>query len=230
MKLGARQRTYCNTCKSTTNQELRAVSSRGSEHLEGEGTQYEHLVFFEEYEYRFWVCLGCDTGTLEESYRNSEWEYTKSTFSPRREDKSRALQKDYRALGRKLWPAYKEVIESFNVNLPISCSVGLRALLEGICVDQGIPDKGKTYNLTGKLKALKKQLEVRGDLPPKVAEALDCLKQIGDGAAHRLEALSERELEQTIDFIESLIEFIYRIEYRKTVHRLADSSQRLADG
>jgi hypothetical protein len=103
-------------------------------------------------------------------------------------------------------------------------------LLEGICVDQGIPDKGKTHPLTGKLAALKKQLEARGDLPPKVAEALDYLKQIGNDAAHRLEALPERELEQAIDFIESLIEFTYRIEYRKTLRKLADSSQQLADG
>jgi hypothetical protein len=185
------------------------------------------LVFFEEHEYRSWVCLGCETGRLEKSYRNSEWDEIESTFHPGREQKLRSLKKHYRAVGHtlRLWPAYKEVIDRFNANLPISCGVVLRALLEGICVDQGIPDKGKTRWLTSKLDALERKLERRGDLPPDVAEALRRLKTIGDDAAHRLRAMPRHELEQAIEFIENLIEYTYRIEYRRTLRRLANSSQ-----
>ena len=104
----------------------------------------------------------------------------------------------------------------------------LRALLEGICVDQGIPDEKPTRLLSQKLKVLKQKLEANGDLPSKVGEALDNLQDIGDDVAHRLETLSKRELEQATEFIESLIEFVYRIEYRKTVARLRRTSESIA--
>jgi hypothetical protein len=232
IKSGTCRKIYCNTCKLETNHELKAISSRRCDETDHEGTPFEQLIFWEEYRYCFWVCRGCDTATFEEVYDCMGYgeHPPKSNLYPRREDKSRAPLKDYRILGSPLWPVYGEIIESFNAGLRIICSMGIRALLEGICVEkEGITDED-AFTLTGKLKILKERLEEREDLPHKVAETLDCLKSIGDDAAHGLEAPTRKELEQAIEFVESLIEFIYRIGYRKAVYRFAKGTEALVDG
>jgi hypothetical protein len=68
LKLNTVKRIHCNTCNIQTPHELRASSFRGKYDVENEDTEFETLGWWEEYEYRFWVCQVCDTAILEVSY------------------------------------------------------------------------------------------------------------------------------------------------------------------
>jgi len=222
---GTTKKIYCNTCNAETNHELQSAHLRrfnqqwdGEMHLSGQESMY-----------CLWICRGCESATFEEVYCEYDWppEAEVSTFYPKRENAVRQILKDYQHLPPELWSIYREVIEGFNVGLQITCAMGLRALLEGICIDCRIPDSGETYGLSGKLRALKEKLEKQGDLPVGVSNALDYLKGIGDRAAHGLDSSTRSELEHAIEFVEHLIEFIYKTERQKTVTRLSDSSESL---
>jgi len=223
--LDAHRKIYCNTCKVETPHKLKAVHSHHDEEVQGKGTPYEDLMWFAVTEYSFWVCLGCDTGTLERYVYHSDmsedevcWRKVNPTYYPRRTDRD-LPQKRFPRLDEKLVAIYREVIESFNVGLGILCAVGLRALLEGICVSRGITDT-EAWGLKDKLK----KLEEDEHLPPGIVEGLHNFKFMGDDAAHRLEAPTREKLKLAIDFMEELLDFLYEVE-----RRLAYKAKKLAD-
>jgi len=61
-----KKRIYCNHCKNETNHVIKGEHSH-SYHEEEQG----QLVYWEDYIDRFWICAGCEQGTLEESYTMS---------------------------------------------------------------------------------------------------------------------------------------------------------------
>jgi hypothetical protein len=214
---------FCNTCKTETNQELRAIHSRyvkGNQLQQFEYTERVNAPLLSEfgehdvvYKYRLWICRGCDTATLQESCTHKMllneddhkafWIYT---FHPKRAAEHCSMKR-FLTLPAKLWIIYYEIIESFNAQLAILTAIGLRALLEGICVDKGISDKA-TWGLEGKLK----ELERRQHLPLNIVKSLRSFKFIGDDAAHRLEAASIDDLKLAIEVMEDLLSFLYSLD------------------
>jgi hypothetical protein len=59
------------------------------------------------------------------------------------------------------------------------CTIGLRALIEGVCNDKGFKDRKLENNIEGLTKLLPS---------PNMIEALHALRLFGNDAAHRLEA------------------------------------------
>lgn len=58
---------HCNYCGVDTNHELKASHSKHDyeeEHIYGQS----YLRYYEESEFNFWVCRGCDTACIEDSY------------------------------------------------------------------------------------------------------------------------------------------------------------------
>jgi hypothetical protein len=211
MKLGTRQKIYCNACQAETNHELRFVLP---------GPYYEEIVkdpypvsrYWDKIEYRLWSCLGCDTATFEEAITgepmvdeegNQIWT---STYHPKRAHQD-LTKKYFRLLDKRLASVYQEIVESFNAGLRIVCAMGLRALLEGICVDKGITD-GEAWGFEAKLR----KLEERKLLPSHIVECLHTFKFMGDDAAHRLEAPSQDELRLAIGVMEELLNRLYEID------------------
>ena len=136
-----KKKIYCNRCKNETNHLL--VGDHPSNYYHEEDGQ---LVHWEKTVFRFWICAGCDQGTLEDCWTMKDLtdrdgnQIFESTYYP-----SRRLEyiqgKRFRILPKKLKKLYRESIEAYNGELLILCAGGLRALIEGICVDKGITGK-----------------------------------------------------------------------------------------
>src|SRR5690349_16209218 len=119
IKFGSIRKIYCNTCKGQTRHELMATHTRQYQDIQGEDTPFPQLVYWAEWEYKFWVCRGCDTGILEEAYTDQpmsdyqENPIIDSTYYPRRE-REVWPQKRFRHLDPKLAIIYGEAISTFN--------------------------------------------------------------------------------------------------------------------
>jgi len=216
LELGATTKIHCRTCNIETPHELRGSSFRGKYDTLWEGTEFETLHWWEEYEYRFWVCQICDTAILEINYSNaamygSEDQDQESTWCPR---PVRMVPAKSRLLKIKREPLnliYHEIIDSYNAELRMTCAMGIRALFEAICVDQGIKDEEPTRGLQDKIDVLGE----RGIIEPDVADNLFSLKFLGDDAAHRLDIPTDQELKLGIKVLEKLISFVYRESERE---------------
>lgn len=210
LELGTVRRIYCNSCKGETNHELKALYERYSELVRSADQRDEYTGFEEWWEYRLWICRGCDAATLEEAYTNTGmvgpkaiqqvWE---STFHPGRKRRSRPLKRFHR-LDVKLTSIYREVIESFNAELKILCAVGLRALLEGICADKKVTGG----NLYEKIEGLK------AHLPSNIVRSLHSFRFMGNEAAHELQSPHRTHLQSAIEVIEDLLNFLYELDYK----------------
>jgi len=206
LEVGSSKRIYCNTCKGKTRHELKAIQSGyHNEDLNDD----EPPLYWEEYQYRFWVCQGCNTATLEVVYNvagelnsmgNKVWNL--ESFYPKREFGDRPLKR-FSRLNKKLEKIYNEVVRSFNAGLSITCAMGLRALIEGICVDKGIT-KGNLEQKIDKLESY---------VPKNIVENLHSFRFIGNEAAHELEIPQHYELRLAIEVIEDLLNFLYDLEY-----------------
>ena len=113
---------------------------------------------------------------------------------------------------------YEETIKAYNNQQLILCCAGLRAIIEGICLDKGVtkgevPDlkKGGTRissNLDGKIEGLYKE----GHLTKGNAEILHNLRFIGNEALHELTPPTKSELDLAIDIIQHTLGSLYEIE------------------
>ncbi len=164
------------------------------------------------YFYNLWICQGCDTATLQEACTAKKLIKNKKAiltyeFHPKR--LKDGLHKKLFSLHFKLGILYNEVIESYNNGLVTLCSIGLRALLEGICVDKGITDS-MAWGLDKKIDKLGETQNV----PASIAKNLKSFKFIGDDAAHRLEVPEPEDLRLSIEVMEELMTFLYSLDYK----------------
>lgn len=215
IEIGVTRKLFCNTCKIDTNHEVKAIHVREENIYDEEvgDPPFAPILYWQRWEYKFWVCRGCDTSMLEETYTDpgiydheaeEHIDSTSTTFYPQRIYRIRA-QKQFRHLDEKLESIYQEVIVGFNAGVKIGCSMSLRALLEGICVNKGITDWGLEKKLI--------KLEEGHHLPSNIVECLLSFKFMGDDAAHKLEAPSKDELELAISVMEDLLNFLYEAKY-----------------
>lgn len=209
LELGTDRKLYCNNCKGETHHVLKASHLRQYRETDGHPPD-EYLVFWEDFEYRFWICCGCDTATLEIAYTcmgmiepPTEDQIWTSVLYPKRMTGC-LPQKRFRQLDRKLEAIYREVIESFNSDLSTLCAMGLRALLEGICADKEVSGKDLYHKIDG----------LKTHLPSNIVESLHSFRFMGNVAAHELQAPQRTELQLAIEVMEDLLNFLYELEYK----------------
>lgn len=229
------ERIFCNTCKHSTRHKLGGESTYVYQWAEDPESGYEYEFVY--VTYRFWECQGCGTGTMSMRVGGEPFDPRdiETEYYPPRTGKIRE-PKEFVNIPAPIDAVYKEVIAAYNQGLHIVAAMGLRALIEGICVDNGITDD-VSRGLKGKLEALRKrdkddsqsQEQDGGDsdvnlgiLPGNIVDALERFKFIGDSAAHRLEKPEEREVELALDVTDDLLNYLYETEYR-----LAESAARL---
>lgn len=158
-------------------------------------------------EFRFWYCLGCDSGTMEIVYNEGEPHIPSNEYYPPRQ-KFQIRYNRYIKLPKHLKEIYFEVITAFHNELPILCATGLRALLEGICVDKGLSKK-KFNTLEKKIEGLK---EIH--LPANIVEHLHSYRFLGNKAVHNLEAPSQYVLSNAIIVMHDILNFLYDLDYK----------------
>lgn len=200
------KRIYCNSCKSETKHDVK--SSHEQSYYEDHGQN--RPSYYEETKYFFLICRGCDTATLEEKSTSSGmYDYDGDaiynySYYPKRKFSVEREAKKFRHVDKKLNGIYKEIMISFQQELNVVTAMGIRALLEGICVLEGIDDK-KAWGLEKKLN----HLTDVSSIPITIVEGLKKIKFIGDDAAHRLNTPEKHVLSLSIDLLESLITHMY---------------------
>jgi len=112
--------------------------------------------------------------------------------------------KKFRSIPKQLQTIYAECVHAFNYGLHLSCAIGLRALLEGICVDKNITD----WNLGAKIPKL------NALLPQNIVDNLHGFAFLGNDAAHRLEAVDKETLQLAIEIAEDLLNVLYELDYK----------------
>lgn len=118
---------------------------------------------------------------------------------------------------------YSEVIGAFNNGLFTLCAAGLRALIEGMCVEQGVTE--------GPVEVIKKdgtkKIEVKPNLQGKIggmaerrllsqrhAQLLHRFRFLGNNAVHQLKTPKKANLAAAIDVLEHTLENVYVIDGR----------------
>jgi len=96
---------------------------------------------------------------------------------------------------------YTEVLKALNHGAPILAAIGLRTLIESICIEQ----KTKSTNLAKGIDALADM----GLLSKRQAEYLHTHRFMGNVAAHEIVASKPQELIAALDIAETLLKTIY---------------------
>lgn len=202
---------FCNRCRNETNHIQKAEHYRDfPDYFDGV------LAYVERIGFRFWVCAGCDSGTLEEYYI---FDVTNDDYAAMEECKYfpertslHVEDKQFKQLPQKLNLIYRETLRAFNNNLSVLCALGIRALLEGICANKGVTG--------GNLETrIDKMMNI--PLPQNIVSNLHSLRFIGNEAAHELVAPTQQELRLAIEICEDLLNYIYELDYK--AHRLTNA-------
>ncbi|HEX9989591.1 MAG TPA: DUF4145 domain-containing protein [Chloroflexia bacterium] len=96
---------------------------------------------------------------------------------------------------------YREVLQALNNDAPVLAAIGLRALIESICIEQDAASK----DLIGCID----ELADMGLLAKYQAEFLHAHRFLGNVAAHEMKAPKPEELNAALDIAETLLKTIY---------------------
>ena len=172
-------------------------------------------------------CCGCEDITFREiwidsedyNYNTNEFEPTVQLYPPRGENTLPV--KPYYNVSPILRRIYREVIDCYNNEIYTLCAAGLRAIIEGICVDKEIKggdvekfDKKsgakniiRSNVLEGKIEGMAKA----GFLTKKHAEILHEYRFLGNDAVHKLQSPNSEELKLAIEIIEHTLYNLYEL-------------------
>lgn len=183
--------------------------------------------------YQIIQCQGCETISFRHVHWFSEDENlfagndgSTERLYPKRSEKY-ISPKNFNNLPSELTCIYIELVDCYNNDCPALCAAGLRILVEGICMHQGVVDgpvqvseKGggmhtvRKDNLEGRINGLHE----KGTLTQINAETLHEHRFLGNTAVHELARPSVAELKPAIDVVERTIEYIY--EFPKKAEEL----------
>jgi hypothetical protein len=197
-------RFYCNICGTETNHELKGKHS---------STFFnEHQGFSEVINYKFWICMGCEHGLLQQGYWNDMMEDNDEEYVYFPACSREAVtSKNYSKLKPHLKALYKEAITAYNHEAFILCAAGLRALIEGICQDKRIKGRNLKIKIDG----------LRPFLPSKnIIRNLHQFRFMGNEAVHELAAPKPYELKLAIGVIEDLLNYFYELDHKSSQLRL----------
>jgi uncharacterized protein DUF4145 len=196
---------FCNQCEGETNHTCKADYCR------------HYLTYAERFlggftytiGYRLWMCAGCESCTLERYYTDETLEDEdgvaeyETEFFPKRTEYNHK-SKHFRQLPTKLDVIYREAVQAFNNQMVMLCSVGIRALIEGICADQKVTGKNLEARINGLVNIL----------PKNIVTNLHSLRFMGNEAAHELNAPSQEELQLALEICEDLLNYLYELDYK----------------
>lgn len=179
----------------------------------------------------FWVsifqiieCQGCGNISFRSEHSNSE-DYDEEGHSvnelifPKR-NKDTWNTKVFFNIPYNLGRIYRETIDCYNNENLTLCGAGVRALVEGLCNENGVIDgeveytkidgstgKKRLDNLQGKINGLHE----KGKLTKENAGILHEHRFLGNTAIHNLSAPTKEELSLALKIIEHILENLYEI-------------------
>ena len=191
-----KRKLYCNRCQRVTNHTVRG-NYRSDE--------IDELTGFEESEdCILYECAGCEAPTLYVGYTNSAMGHESEVmlYPERREDWR--IPKRFVKLPRKLAQTYQETVSAYNGGSLLLSTIGLRALIEGVCDDKGA--KGTT--LERKIDALSVHFGNQN-----ITSYLHGFRFSGNDAVHELEPLTRSDISQALAVMEDLLNYLYDLDY-----------------
>lgn len=213
-------KSYCNNCGKKTNQKV--LQEEVNAIHDDSGWSEEHI-------YQIIRCGGCDEISFRKLYTDIQiqsnalpGESILEEIYPKHGENTIIIKK-FKKVPQQIKEIYRETIEAFNNVQLILCSGGLRAIIEGICLEKSIEGitkqnkKGENYlstNLPSKIEGL---LE-KGYLTKTNSDCLLELRFLGNDAMHELKKPGLDELKLAIEIIESTLENIYELHHKaKTI-------------
>ncbi|AFI89934.1 DUF4145 domain-containing protein [Pectobacterium parmentieri] len=194
---------YCNNCSCETRHSILFYKKKMN--VEEEGDQ---IVWFEEDNYYFSECMGCENITLhiESTYSGLDNEYYTTQFPPkiiRKEPKwLYRIDGDGMVLGTSdKIEIFREIYISLKNNTPRLAVMGVRALLEMVMIEN-IEDQGSFVKNLSKLKE-------SGYISNYQFEAINKVIEAGHASMHRSYKASSDEVSSIMDITENIIESIY---------------------
>ena len=213
-------RLICQSCNNTTKHiVLKSVNESGSEDWD------EYYTFHWNTDFEIIQCLGCETVSFLSESVNSEDDddegrpFKQILLYPKRNKKTLPL-KNYLNVPFNLQRIYRETIECYNNDFLTLCGAGVRALVEGLCKENGV--SGGTVEITKKDKSTVKKrmtnlqgkingLYESGKLTEQNAEILHEHRFLGNGAVHELSSPSKEDLNLAIEIVENIFDTLYEI-------------------
>jgi hypothetical protein len=209
----------CLTCKNTNRHKvLTSVGTSGKESMGGDDWFYWNSDF------QILECQGCGNISFRSEHSNSE-EYDEDGHSvneliyPKRTSDTWNT-KDFFNIPYNIRRIYRETIDCFNNKNLTLCGAGVRALVEGLCNENGVTqgeieitkrDGSKQLkrveNLQGKINGLHE----KGKLTKENAEILHEHRFLGNTAIHDLSAPTKEELSLALEIIEHVFDNLYEI-------------------
>lgn len=212
----------CATCRrSTRHCVMGSLDETGAEHDQREGWSVDWRNNFQIIQ-----CQGCESVTFRhESWFSEDVDYESGDSGaverlyPRRTAKS-VTPKNFYNVPSNLRRIYLELVDCFNNDSSTLCAAGLRALVEGVCAQQGVSDgpvtalaKGggtqtiRKNNLEGRIAGLQE----KGILTLSSAQTLHEHRYLGNDAVHDLARPTEDELRLAIEIVEHTLEQLYEL-------------------
>jgi Domain of unknown function (DUF4145) len=210
----------CQTCKNRTKHKvITSLNQVGSEDM-----GYDDVYHWES-DYEIIQCLGCESISFRSENSNSEdvdyhdGPYIIEKIYPKRNNETWNIKNFYN-VPPNLTRIYRETIDCYNSDCLTLCGAGTRALVEGLCIENGILDgiieytkadgtkeTKKSDNLQGKINGLSQQ----GKLTKQNADILHEHRFLGNNSIHELSMPSKEELSLAIEIIENVFDTLYEI-------------------
>jgi len=189
----------CVECKKLTNHTILGNHKTSGEEYDGE------IQWWESYE--IIQCLGCDDISFRKVFactedfdpQTGQLEENISLYPDR--TSGRNPMSGYEEFPIKTRRIYMETIKALNVATPLLAAIGLRALIESICLAQ----ETKSHNLAKGIDELAKM----GLLSEKQADFFHNHRFMGNEAAHEMVAPKPEHLIAALDIAETLLKTIY---------------------
>jgi hypothetical protein len=224
-------KSVCSKCKGYTNQ--RTLFEEVEEIHNSDDN------WWETHKYQIIKCEGCDTVSFRKLYNDAQRDHFSDYEDPwsqevyPKRDLTNLPLRNVLNIPRNIRKIYQETIGAFNNDQNILCAAGLRAIIEGICIDKDIAgghyegtDGKKLFSnrLHGKIEGLYEH----GFLTKPNSEILHALRFLGNEAVHVLASPSSAELSLAIDLVEHTIDNIYEIQHKakKLKQEMAKRSKR----
>jgi hypothetical protein len=192
----------CNECCRVTRHQVMTGVRADYEWTDGhnsvDGKTDTHLV----------QCQGCEvvstyresSNTEDRDWESGEYHVTTAHYPPR--DAHRARFESHQ-LPAGLQGVYLETLKAINEGQPILAAIGVRAMVEAICTDQGA--EGRTLEI--RIDALRDRNLVTID----GAKCLHMLRTAGNNAAHEVKRHTGEQLLVAMGVVENIIEATYHL-------------------
>lgn len=196
---------YCPICKRRTQHTI-------------SGEDYNHYSepvdgIFETDTYYVVKCCGCETVTFFLKKEGTEYEQTDEYGNylevpevrtyPVNEDEVEFIDGHW-GLPSEIYSAYHESVKAINAECPLLAALGLRIVVEAICINKGIKK--------GKLGLKIEKLQTEGYITKANKERLDEARFMGNESAHDFRVPSRDKLLLVLDVVNTMLHDLYILD------------------